>query len=83
MYLTYSFFFKILFLTWIVIKNRLHSLWSDWMISVENFNGNIYKNIENAIIEAEISKNELADKLKIFFIIGVFIYLEFSEKTLV
>lgn len=66
-----------------MIKNRLHSLWSDWMISAENFNGNIYKNIENAIIEAEISKNELADKLKIFFIIGVFIYLEFSEKTLV
>ena len=53
------------------------------MISAENFNGNIYKNIKNAIIEAEISKNELADKLKIFFIIGVFIYLEFSEKTLV
>ena len=83
MYLTYSFFFKILFLTRIVIKNMLHSLWIDFMISEENFNGNIYKNIENAIIEAEISKNELADKLKIFFIIGVFIYLEFSEKTLV
>ncbi len=35
------------------------------MISVENFHGNIYKNIENAIIEAGISKNELANKLKI------------------